>query len=53
MSAAVEAALRDAGGWAAGVAGELGRSPWPVSAGVVVAGLAFLAIVAAAGLRMR
>jgi len=42
MSAAVEAALRDAGGWAAGVAGELGRSPWPVSAGVVVAGLAVM-----------
>ena len=39
MSAAVEAALRDAGGWAAGVASELGGSPWPVPAGVAVAGL--------------
>jgi hypothetical protein len=39
MSTAVEAALRDAGGWAAGVASDLGGSPWPVSAGVVAAGL--------------
>jgi hypothetical protein len=42
MSTAVEATLRDAGGWAAGVASELGRAPWPVSAGVVAAGLAVM-----------
>ena len=42
MSTAVEAALRDAGGWAAGVASDLGGSPWPVSAGVVAAGLAVM-----------
>jgi hypothetical protein len=60
MSTAVEAALRDAGGWAAGVASELGRSPWPVPAGVAAAGLVVMllgararrpvAVVGAAGL---
>ena len=44
MSAAVEAALRDAAGWAAGVASELGRSPWPYSAGMVAAGLLVLLV---------
>jgi hypothetical protein len=39
MSAAVEAALRDAGGWTAAVASELGRSAWPVPVGVAAAGL--------------
>lgn len=42
MSPAAEPALRDAGHWVAGVARELGRAPWPVSAGVALAGLAVL-----------
>jgi hypothetical protein len=49
MSDAVEAALRVAGHWVSGVASELGRSPWPVSAGVVAAGL----VVLLAGARAR
>ena len=44
MSEGVEAALRDAGHWASGVASELGGSPWPVAAGVVVAGLLVLLV---------
>lgn len=39
MSDVVEVGLRDAGLWVSGVASELGRSPWPVAAGVVAAGL--------------
>ena len=49
MSDAVEAALRDAGHWVSGVASELGRSPGPVTAGVVAAGL----VVLLAGARAR
>ncbi len=49
MITPVEGALRDAGGWVSGVAGELHRSPWPVSAAVVAAGL----LVLLAGARAR
>ncbi len=44
MSEGVEAALRDGGHWASGVASELGSSPWPVAAGVVAAGLFVLLV---------
>jgi len=44
MSEGIEVALRDAGHWASGVASELGGSPWPVAAGVVVAGLLVLLV---------
>ncbi|MEI6225884.1 MAG: hypothetical protein WCS72_14090, partial [Deltaproteobacteria bacterium] len=49
MSAPVEVALRNAGSWISGVAGELGRSPWPVPFAVVAAGL----LVLLAGARAR
>jgi hypothetical protein len=49
MSAPVEGALREAGNWVSGVAGELGRSPWPVPAAVMAAGL----LVLLAGARAR
>lgn len=49
MTDAVEVALREAGLWVSGVTGELGRSPWPVAAGVAAAGLIVLLI----GARVR
>jgi len=49
MTAPVEVALRNAGSWISGVAGELGRSPWPVPFAVVAAGL----LVLLAGARAR
>jgi len=44
MNDAVGAALREAGRWASGVASEFGGSPWPLSAGVVAAGLLVLLV---------